>query len=152
MEGDHIFGTTTKETCVVSGLVILAKFKTPDCDKYKGDTCPKSHLIMYYHKMVSHVKDDKLMIHYFQDSLSEALSKWYLSLDQSRLRCFQDLSDSFIKHYKYNMNMEPDRRLLQRMFQRDKEYAQRWRELASQVEPPLIEKELSELFIDIVQP
>ncbi|XP_050919071.1 uncharacterized protein LOC127136573 [Lathyrus oleraceus] len=53
------------------------------------------------------------------------------------------------------MDMAPDRRQLQSMFQHDKEsfkeYAQRWRELASQVEPPLAEKELADLFIDIVQ-
>ncbi|XP_050920478.1 uncharacterized protein LOC127138120 [Lathyrus oleraceus] len=52
--------------------------------------------------------------------------------------------------------MAPDRRQLQSMFQHEKEsfkeYAQRWRELASQVEPPLAEKELAELFIDTVQP
>ncbi|XP_050897461.1 uncharacterized protein LOC127104315 [Lathyrus oleraceus] len=52
--------------------------------------------------------------------------------------------------------MAPDIRQLQSMFQHDKEsfkeYAQRWRELASQVEPPLVEKELAELFIDTVQP
>ncbi|XP_050920042.1 uncharacterized protein LOC127137643 [Lathyrus oleraceus] len=54
------------------------------------------------------------------------------------------------------MDMAPDRRQSQSMFQHDKEsfkeYAQRWRELASQVEPPLAEKELAELFIDTVQP
>ncbi|XP_050919635.1 uncharacterized protein LOC127137195 [Lathyrus oleraceus] len=156
LEGDHVFGSAAKEMCLVSGLVIPAKFKTPDFDKYKGHTCPKSHLIMYYRKMAAHVEDDKLMIHCFQDSLSGAPSKWYLSLDQNRIRCFQDLSDAFIKHYKYNMDMAPDRRQLQSMFQHDKEsfkeYAQRWRELASQVEPPLDEKELAELFIDTVQP
>ncbi|XP_050896008.1 uncharacterized protein LOC127102703 [Lathyrus oleraceus] len=156
LEGDHVFGSAAKEMCLVSGLVIPAKFKTPDFDKYKGHTCPKIHLIMYYRKMAAHVEDDKLMIHCFQDSLSGAPSKWYLSLDQNRIRCFQDLSDAFIKHYKYNMDMAPDRRQLQSMFQHDKEsfkeYAQRWRELASQVEPPLFEKELAELFIDTVQP
>ncbi|XP_050909079.1 uncharacterized protein LOC127122845 [Lathyrus oleraceus] len=156
LEGDHVFGSAAKEMCLVSGLVIPAKFKTPDFDKYKGHTCPKSYLIMYYRKMVAHVEDDKLMIHCFQDSLSGAPSKWYLSLDQNRIRCFQDLSDAFKKHYKYNMDMAPDRRQLQSMFQHDnesfKEYAQRWRELASQVEPPLAEKELAELFIDTVQP
>ncbi|XP_050890237.1 uncharacterized protein LOC127095610, partial [Lathyrus oleraceus] len=93
-------------------LVIPAKFKTPDFDKYEGHSCPKSHLIMYYRKMAAHVEDDKLMIHCFQDSLRGAPSKWYLSLDQSRIRCFQDLSDAFIQHYKYNMDMAPDRRQL----------------------------------------
>ncbi|XP_050876089.1 uncharacterized protein LOC127079759 [Lathyrus oleraceus] len=156
LEGDHAFSSATKEMCLVSGLVILTKFKTPDFDKYKGHTCPKSHLIMYYRKMAAHVEDDKLVVHCFQDSLSGAPSKWYLSLDQSRIRCFQDLSDTFIKHYKYNMDMAPDRRQLQSMFQHDKEsfkeYAQRLREMVSQVEPPLSEKELAELFIDTVQP
>ncbi|XP_058724199.1 uncharacterized protein LOC131595748 [Vicia villosa] len=33
-----------------------------------------------------------------------------------------------------------------------KEYAQRWRELASQVEPPLSEKELTSLFMDTLSP
>ncbi|XP_050908802.1 uncharacterized protein LOC127122524 [Lathyrus oleraceus] len=110
LEGDHIFGSAAKEMCLVSGLVIPTKFKTPDFDKYKGHTCPKIHLIMYYCKMAAHVEDDKLMIHCFQDSLSGAPSKWYLSLDQSRIKCFQDLSDVFIKHYKYNIDMALDRR------------------------------------------
>lgn len=65
LEGDHVFGSAAKEMCLVSGLVFSAKFKTPDFDKYKGHTCPKSHLIMYYHKMAAHVEDDKLMIHCF---------------------------------------------------------------------------------------
>ncbi|XP_050889286.1 uncharacterized protein LOC127094502 [Lathyrus oleraceus] len=121
LKGDHVFGSAAKEMCLVSGLVISAKFKTPDFDKYKGHTCPKIHLIMYYRKIAAHVEDDKLMIHCFQDSLSGA----------------------------------PSKRQLQSMFQHDKEsfkeYAQRLRELASQVEPPLAEKELAELLIDTVQ-
>lgn len=32
-----------------------------------------------------------------------------------------------------------------------KEYAQRWRELVSQVEPPLAEKELLNMFLDTTQ-
>src|SRR3954462_4930171 len=33
-----------------------------------------------------------------------------------------------------------------------KQYAQRWRELASQVEPPLAEKELTGMFMDTLSP
>lgn len=75
IEGDHIFGYAAKEICLISGLVIPAMFKTPDFDKYKGYTFPKSHLIIYYRKMDAHVEDDKLMINCFQDSLSGAPSK-----------------------------------------------------------------------------
>lgn len=107
--------------CLVFGLSITAKFNMLDFDKYKGHSCPKIHLIMYYHKMVAHVENDKLMIHCFQESLSGTCSKWYLSLDQSCIQCFQDLFDAFIKHYKYNMDIAPDRRQLQSMFEKDNE-------------------------------
>ncbi|XP_050909209.1 uncharacterized protein LOC127122980 [Lathyrus oleraceus] len=156
MESDQVFGVAARDICLVSNLVIPAKFKTPDFDRYEGHTCHKSHLVMYYGKMASHVEDDKLMIHLFQDSLKGAPSKWYLSLGQSHIRRFQDLSDAFIKHYKYNMDMAPDIREFLNMSKKDnesfKEYAQCWREMASQVEPPLVEKELADWFMDTVQP
>jgi len=33
--------------CLVPDVVIPSKFKVPDFEKYKGVTCPKSHLTMY---------------------------------------------------------------------------------------------------------
>lgn len=50
MEGYHVFGAAAKEMYLISGLVIPAKFKTPDFDKYNENTCLKSYLIMYYVK------------------------------------------------------------------------------------------------------
>ncbi|XP_050895674.1 uncharacterized protein LOC127102336 [Lathyrus oleraceus] len=127
MESDQVFGVAAREICLVSRLVIPTKFKTPNLDQYEGATCPKSHHIMYYRKMAAHVDNDKLMIHYFQDSLKGASSKWYLTLDQTRICCFRYLSDAFIKQYKYNMDLAPDRRKLLSMSQKDyesfKEYA-----------------------------
>lgn len=81
MEGDQIFGAAAREICLVSGLAVTAKFKTPNFDQYEGAACPKSHIIMYYRKMEIHMDNDKLMIHYFQDSLKGASSKWYLTLN-----------------------------------------------------------------------
>lgn len=34
MEDDKVFGATAREMCLVSDLVIPAKFKTPDFDRY----------------------------------------------------------------------------------------------------------------------
>lgn len=82
IEGGKVFGVVTKEICLVFGLMIPEKFKTPDFNKYKAHSCPKSHLIMYCRKMATHVEDDKLMMHYFQDNLKGVSSKWYLSLEQ----------------------------------------------------------------------
>src|SRR4051812_33892552 len=156
MEGADYFGVAAENMCLVSDLVIPAKFKTPEFKKYKGYTCPRSHLTMYYRKMSAYTKNDKLLIHCFQDSLTGASLKWYMGLEKSRIHCFQDLTDAFMKQYKYNLDMAPDRRQLQNMSQKEresfKEYAQRWRELASQVEPPLAEKELTGMFMDTLSP
>jgi hypothetical protein len=53
------------------------------------------------------------------------------------------------------MGMTPDRMQLQDLTKKGmetfKEYAQRWRELASQVEPPLSERELVRIFLGTLQ-
>jgi hypothetical protein len=61
------------------------------------------------------------------------------------------LVDAFIRQYKFNMDVALDRSSLQAMKKGNKEsvreYAQRWRELAAQVNPPLLEKEMIGLFL-----
>ena len=51
--------------------------------------------------------------------------------------------------------MEPTRLQLQNLSQKKKEsfkeYAQRWREIASHVQPPLLEKELVDMFMGTLQ-
>jgi len=60
------------ELCLVLDMVIPSKFKVPKFHKYERTSCPKSHLTMYYRKMASHARNDKLLIHFFQDSLTGA--------------------------------------------------------------------------------
>ncbi|XP_027337055.1 uncharacterized protein LOC113850692 [Abrus precatorius] len=143
------------DLCLVPDVIVPPKFKVPDFDKYKGTTCPKSHLIMYCRKMASHTHDDKLLIHFFQDSLIGGALSWYMHLERTCIRGWKDLADAFLKQYKYNIDMAPDRLQLQNMLKKEdetfKEYAQRWREVAAQVEPPLSEKEMVAMFIDTLQ-
>lgn len=156
IEGNDIFGAAAMDMCLVPDLVLPAKFKTPDFEKYKGHTCPKTHLVMYFRKMAAYARNDKLLIHYFQDSLSGASLKWYMSLEKTHIQSWADLADAFMKQYKYNLDMAPDRRQLQSLSKNDKEsfkeYAQRWRELAAQVDPPIVGKELTSLFMDTLSP
>ena len=65
MEGNDVFGIAVENMCLVSDLVMPAKFKTPDFEKYQGHTCPRSHLVMYFRKTSSYTKNDKLLIHCF---------------------------------------------------------------------------------------
>jgi hypothetical protein len=74
-----------------------------------------------------------------------------MGLDGNKIRTFNDLGEAFIRQYKYNLDMAPDRDQLRAMSQRDKEtfkeYAQRWREVAAQISPPLEEKEMTKIFL-----
>ena len=54
-----------EELSLVPDVVIPPKFKVSDFDKYKGTTCPKNHLKMYYRKMGGYTKDEKLLMHFF---------------------------------------------------------------------------------------
>ena len=57
---------------LVSDLVIPPKFKVPNFPKYNGTSCPLMHLKMYYRKMAGYTNNEKHVIDYFQDSLSES--------------------------------------------------------------------------------
>ena len=106
---------------------------------------------MYARKMSTQTDNDQMLIHYFQDSLSGAALRWYMGLDSANIRSFNDLGEAFVKLYKYNVDMAPDRDQLRVMSQKDKEtfkeYTQRWRELAAQIVPPLEEKEMTKIFL-----
>ena len=59
---------------------------------------------------------------------------------------------AFIKQYQYNTDMTPDKTQLQNMSKREhesfKEYAQWWRDLAAQVAPHMVEREMITMIVD----
>ena len=88
-----------KKLCLVPNVIIPPKFKVPNFDKYKGTTCPKNHLKMYCWKMGVYVKDEKLLIHFFQESLIGAAITWYTNLESSQIHSWKDLVAAFIGQY-----------------------------------------------------
>ncbi|XP_058749514.1 uncharacterized protein LOC131622493 [Vicia villosa] len=89
------------------------------------------------------------------DSLSGASLEWYTQLERTNIRTWKDLAKAFFKHYKHNSDMVPTRIKLQSLTQKVdesfREYAQRWRELAARIQPPLLERELIDMFMDTLQ-
>ncbi|XP_050919520.1 uncharacterized protein LOC127137069 [Lathyrus oleraceus] len=89
------------------------------------------------------------------DSLTGASLDWYMQLECSNIHTWVELAEAFAKQYKYNTDMAPNRTQLQSMAQKDsesfKEYAQRWRELAARVHPPLVDRELIDIFMGTLQ-
>ncbi|XP_073261622.1 uncharacterized protein [Populus alba] len=125
IEGSDLFDPIrAAEVCLVPNIVIPKKFRVPEFVKYTGMECPKTHLRSYYNKMAEVIHDDKM--------------KW------------TDLADAFLKQYKFNLEIAPDRTSLISMEKGTQEsvraYAQRWRDQAINVQPPLIETEMVTLF------
>ncbi|KAI5391009.1 hypothetical protein KIW84_076031 [Lathyrus oleraceus] len=109
LRGKDLFRKNAAELCLVPNVKIPVKFKVPEFEKYKGNTCPLSHLVMYARKMSTQTDNDQLLIHYFQDSLTGAALRWYVGLDSASIRTFNDLAKAFVKQYKYNIDIAPDR-------------------------------------------
>jgi hypothetical protein len=138
------------EMFLVPNVVIPKKFRVPEFIKYTGTQCPITHLKAYRNKMTEVVDDEKLLIHFFQDSLSDVSLTWYMRLDNTKVKKWKDLVDAFMRQYKFNIDVGPDRLSLQVMEKDNKEsireYARRWSEVAAQVNPPILEKEMISLF------
>ena len=152
--GENYAFANMAKLCRVPDMVIPPKLKVSDFDKYKGTTCPKNHLKMYGKKMGAYVKNEKLLMHFFHENLTGAAVTWYTNLEASRVHSWKDLMVAFIRQYQYNSDMAPDRMQLQNMCKKEheyfKEYAQRWRDLAAQVAPPMTEKEMITMIVDIL--
>ena len=102
-------------------------------------------------KIQPHTTDKKLWIHFFQESLSGTQLEWYYQLESSNIRTWTDLATAFYKHYQYNSELAPTRLQLQNMTMGSKEsfkeYAQKWRDLAGRVKPPMTDRELVDMFM-----
>ncbi|XP_050908914.1 uncharacterized protein LOC127122656 [Lathyrus oleraceus] len=105
IEGFSIFGVDAMGMCLVPDVAIPPKFKTPDFEKYKGVIFPRNHLRMFVRNMVAYAANEKLMMHSFHDSLSGASLDWYTQLERTHVKTWEDLANSFLRQYKYNLDM-----------------------------------------------
>jgi hypothetical protein len=155
LEGNQGAEDPTK-FCIVTNLEIPKDFKIPDFEKYdgiKGTIDPNVHIQMYCSKMGAYLKNERMMMYYFQESLTGAAIKWYLSLDKKEMRTWNDLASAFLKQYKHNADFAPDKSSLKKLTMNENEafrsFTLRWRNQAAQIEPPMTEKELVDAFIEV---
>ena len=151
VEADKPYGgVTLNDFCLVKGVRIPPKFKLPELQKYNGTGCPLDHLRMYCRKM-AHVDDEKLLMHFFQESLTEGPLKWYDRLTPMQAVSWQSMADSFLQQYSYNIGVAPTRTDLERLSKKPsetfKEYAGRWRTMAARLASPLTDMEMVQSFL-----
>jgi len=143
------------ELCLVPHIVVLKEFRVSDFIKYTRLECPYTHLRSYYNKMAGMIHNDNMLIYFFQDSLAGSALSWYMRLDNIKIKTWKDLVDAFLKQYKFNLEIAPDRTILMAMEKENQEsvraYMQRWRDKATYVQPPLIDTEMVMLFANTFQ-
>jgi len=141
--------------CLVPHIVVLKEFRVSDFIKYTRLECPYTHLRSYYNKMAEMIHNDNMLIYFFQDSLAGSALSWYMRLDNIKIKTWKDLVDAFLKQYKFNLEIAPDRTILMAMEKENQEsvraYMQRWRDKATYVQPPLIDTEMVMLFANTFQ-
>lgn len=63
--GKVLFRKNAHDLCLVPNVKIPHKFKVQDFEKYKGNSCPLSQLVMYARKMSTQTNNHQLLINYF---------------------------------------------------------------------------------------
>ncbi|KAL4383642.1 hypothetical protein GQ457_15G011340 [Hibiscus cannabinus] len=154
-ETEGSFGLNAKDLILVPNLEIPPKFKMPEFEKFDGNTCPMAHITMFCRKMTGFIDNEGLLIHCFQDSLAGPAMRWYNQLTRDQVKSWKDLARSFTDQYKHVSDMVPNILMLQGLEQKPNEsllqYAQRWRDVAAQVQPPIQENEITPMFIDTLK-
>src|ERR1043165_5264488 len=113
------------------------KFHMPNMDKFDGTSCPKTHLKMYLGALNPHGLDNELLAQLFQQSLTGAALKWFMSLDLTKIKTWEDICNVFNKQYHYNIEVDVTRRELETTKQKNGEFFSsfltRWRAKAAQM-------------------
>ena len=110
IEGTNLYDPIkATEMCLVPNVVIPKKFRVPEFIKYIGTQCPITHLKAYCNKMAKVIYDEKLLIHFFQNSLSYATLTWYMWVDNTKVKKMEGFVDAFIRQYKLITYMTSDR-------------------------------------------
>lgn len=65
LRGKELFGRDVNDMCLVPDVNMPAKFKLPEFEKYRGNSCPQTHLVMYVRKMSVYINDQRMLIHCF---------------------------------------------------------------------------------------
>ena len=104
IEGGEVYSfANLEELFLVPNIITPPKFTVLDFDKSKGTTCPKNHLKMYCQKMGEYAKDEELLIHSFQESLTGVAVTWYTNLEPSRVHSWKDLVVAFVRECQYDV-------------------------------------------------
>ena len=76
-------------------VTLPPKFKMPTLDKFDETSYSKSHLKMYIRAMQPLGATEEVLAQMFQNTLTEAAFRWFLNLDDARVKSWEDIYHEF---------------------------------------------------------
>lgn len=147
---------TYKELSAPPGIVYPENFVVPEFTKYDGTGPPEWYVSIYKEELGIHARNEDLCLKIFRRSLKGPALNWYMNLELSQIKTFEDLVEAFYEQYVYNKDAAPDRNTLYQILKNKDEsfrrYTARWREEAAKVVPKLSEEAQLEIFKSIQSP
>ncbi|XP_077219611.1 uncharacterized protein LOC143853760 [Tasmannia lanceolata] len=131
-------------------------FQIPDFDKYNGTGCPTAHLRMFIIRLQSQGLNSEQMAQLFPISLTDTARKWYLNLDKTKVRTWNEITEQFIKQFTYDDGSEVTICDLEATKQEPNEtfatFVKRWRKLAASMMDRPTEKEQCKIMLNNLTP
>ena len=99
-----------EELFLVPNIITPPKFKGAGLCQVQGDYLPQEpSKDVLSEDGGAYAKDEKLLIHFSQESLTRTTVTWYTNLEPSRVHSWKDLMVAFVRQYRYNSDMAPNR-------------------------------------------
>ncbi|XP_075633408.1 uncharacterized protein LOC142605865 [Castanea sativa] len=155
IEGSSARGSVDLDNLTYFLQVIMPpKFTAPEFVKYDGTGDPCAHPYMFCRETTTYGDNHPSLCQIFPDSLTSPAATWYVRLKKTFN--WREMANAILEYYRFNTKIAHDCTVLQRIEKKSGEslceYAQRWRELATQVLPPMMEEEMIKWFIDNLKP
>ena len=96
-------------------------FRMLEIKRYTGVGCPRIHFRLYNTIMMALGLDEAQLLTLFPLSLRNTTQRWYTSLESSRRRTWEGLTQEFLRQHSFSSDMSVTRRELEFLRQRSDE-------------------------------
>ncbi|KAK4707353.1 hypothetical protein R3W88_033080 [Solanum pinnatisectum] len=97
-------------------------YKILKFEKFSGSGNPFFHLKIYCEKLIGVGNNEGIRIKLFNQSLIGKALEWYSKQDVTKWRTWDDLANAFVDHYKFHVEIAPDRISITKLNPKSTEY------------------------------
>ena len=92
--------------CPYPDIRLPEDFKFLDIDKFDGTGNPVVHLRMFLGTLQPMGFEPRIFCNLFHRTLTGAAAQWFLSLEDSKTKNWEDIMDAFVAQYNYNTQLD----------------------------------------------